>query len=348
MIKPLMNPQFVIKINSTLLKDESAKNLLLKAHSLAAQQGMLYFAHVAAKENVTSVFSPAGAKLVPDLTEDWETDTLRTGCLGSVTINLPRIVQESEGNKTKFFDLLKERYDLAARALSIKYNTIKQFGKNSLPFLLKNTSGDAYLRLENCSRVINFAGLTEAVEAFTSKNINTPESQTLVAEISQNISILYHKMSRKYGKRLYPAILCCTEASERLAQLDIEKYGIAKVKFSGTRDKPFYSTSKRLQLIFDPLNVQTEELMFVQKLSELTVGGVLCIIELESSDVSPLALLDLTRQLMGSRQPLEFFTYNRILTYCRNCKKNWFGTRHKCPSCGSMSTLGIFDRFNST
>ncbi|XHH09338.1 MAG: anaerobic ribonucleoside-triphosphate reductase [Candidatus Bathyarchaeia archaeon] len=346
--KPLMNPRFVIKINPQVLNDENTKDLLLKAHALTVQQGMLYFANLVGKENANAVFSSSGTKFAPDLTGDWETDTLRTGCLGYVTINLPRIVQESDREKNKFFDLLRERYELAARALGIKYSTVKQYGKNSLPFLLKSVYGDAYFRLENCSRIINFAGLTEAVEAFTSKSINDPESQAFVDELIQNISAFRNKIGRKHGKRLYPAILCRTEASERLAQLDIEKYGIAKVKFSGTREKPFYSTSKRLKLKVDPLTVRTEALEFAQKLSGLSAGGSLGIVELDAFDVSPTALLDLTRRLVEAHQPLEFFTYNRVVTYCRNCKKSWFGTLHKCPTCGSISTLGTFDRFNST
>jgi ribonucleoside-triphosphate reductase (formate) len=346
--KPLMNPRLVIKINLEVLKDENSKDILLKAHTLAAQQGMLYFANNGAKETAYSAFSSSGTKLSPDLTGDWETDTLRTGCLGSVTINLPRIVQECEGDKNKFLDLIKERYELAARALGIKHSTIKQFGKNSLPFLLKSANGDTYFRLENCSRIINIGGLTEAVEAFTGKSINEPESRQLVDEIIQNISAFRHKIGRKHGKRLYPAILCSSEASERLAQLDIEKYGIAKVKFSGTRDKPFYSCSKRLKLKFDPLTVRTEALEFAGQLKALNLGGSLGIIELEAFDVRPEALLDLTRRLVEANVPLEFFTYNRIITFCGNCKKSWSGNLLKCPSCGSMSTLGVFDRFTST
>jgi len=346
--KPLMNPRFVIKISPEILNDPSTQELLLTAHALASQQGLLYFANVATKENAFAVFSSSGTKLTADLTADWETDTLRTGCLGSVTINLPRLAQEAEGDKNKFFDLLKEQYELAARALGIKYHTLKQFGKNSLPFLLKNTFGDAYFRLENCSRIINFAGLVEAVEGFTLKNINEQESQLFVEEIIQTLSVFSHKIGRKHGKRLYPAILCCTEASERLAQLDIEKSGIAKVKFSGTRDKPFYSTFKRLHFTVNPLTLQTEELTLIQKLSELTVGGSVGIIELDALEVSPLDLLELTRCLVMAGKPLEFFTYNRVFVYCRNCKKSWIGTRHKCPTCGSISTLHLFDRFTST
>jgi ribonucleoside-triphosphate reductase len=346
-VKPLMNPYLVIKVNSEILNDENNKDLLLKAHTLAAHHGTLYFASASTKGDL-SVFSSSGIKLAPDLTSDWETDTLRTGCLGNVTINLPRIVQESTGDKNKFFDLLKERYELAVRALAIKYNVLKQFGKNSLPFLLKSPYGDAYFRLENCSRIINLAGLLEAVEMFTTKNIHEPQSQIFIDETIQNITNFRHKINRKHGKRLYNAILCCTEASERLAQLDIEKYGVAKVKFSGTRDKPYFTTSKRLNLKTNPIAIAAENLTLTQKLSELSSGSPLSIIELDMLEVSPLDLLDLTRKLVISRQPLEFFTYHRVTTYCYNCAKSWFGTLHKCPICGSINTLGTFDKFNST
>ena len=122
-----MNPRFTLNINSEVLNDENVKELLLKAHTSASQQGMLYFANLSAKDNQNAVFSSSGTKLTPDLSGDWETDTLQTGCLGYVTINLPRIVQEAEGDKNKFFTLLKERYELSARALGIKYNTVKNY-----------------------------------------------------------------------------------------------------------------------------------------------------------------------------------------------------------------------------
>ena len=89
--KPLLNPKLVIKINKDTLADENAKAVLLNAHRLAAERGTLYFANMTKKEAENTVFSSSGVKLAPDLTGDWETDTLRTGCLGCVTINLPRI-----------------------------------------------------------------------------------------------------------------------------------------------------------------------------------------------------------------------------------------------------------------
>ena len=283
------------------------------------------------------------------MTGDWETDTLRTGSLGCVTLNLPRIALECEKDKNKFFELVRERFELAARAIGIKSAALKQFGRNSLPFLLRTGSGDVYFRLENSSRMINLAGFRETVEAFTEKGMNSEEARAFATEIIQAILVFKQKIGRKYGKRLYSVMLSNSEAAERLAQLDIERFGVAKVKFSGTREKPYYSTTRRFQIktIGETLALATEQLETVQKMKGLGAGGTLDIIELEVGDFKAEALMDLSCRLIGN-QALEFFTYNRVVSYCDNCKKSWFGTLHKCPCCGSMSALATFDRFAST
>jgi ribonucleoside-triphosphate reductase len=346
--KPLLNPKLILKINDKAFVDENAKAVLLKAHSLAAERGTPYFANVLQEEGKYAVFSASGCKFEADLTGDWETDTLRTGSLGCVTINLPRIVHESEKDKNKFFEILKERFELAARALGIKYRALRQHGKSSLPFIMRTTNGDAYFRLENSSSIINLAGFRECVETFCEKSLSQEESAKFADEIEQNLLAFKLKIGRKHGKRLFTAILRSLEASERLAQLDIEKYGIAKVKFSGTREKPFYSTTTRLQLQVGNFPcIPSESLEIEQKMKGLNAGGSLSIIELGDKEYKPEELMNLTRQLF-EKQAVEFFTYNRRITYCTNCKKNWFVTLHKCPSCGSISTLITFDRFNST
>jgi anaerobic ribonucleoside-triphosphate reductase len=214
--------------------------------------------------------------------------------------------------------------------------------------MMQSTNGDTYFRLENCSSIINVAGFRECVETFCGKNLSQEESARFPEEIVQNLLAFKHKIGRKHGKRLFPAVLRSFEASERLAQLDVEKYGIGKVKFSGTREKPFYSTTRRLHLQAGNFPfIPSESLEIEQKLKGLNAGGSLSIIELEEKEYKPEELMNLTRQLV-EKQTVEFFTYNRRITYCNNCRKSWFGTLHKCPSCGSMSTLITFDRFNST
>jgi ribonucleoside-triphosphate reductase (formate) len=294
------------------------------------------------------VFSASGCKLEADLTGDWETDNLRTGCLGVVTINLSRIVRESEKDKNKFFEILKERFELAARALKIKYRALRQNGKKLLPFITQKSNGDVYFRLENCSRIINLAGFKESVESFCGNDLSHEETARFAEELVGHLLVFKRKLSRRYGKRLFPTVLCSLESSVRLAQLDIEKYGVAKVPFSGTRDKPYYSTTKRLNLQpGDFPYVSSEYLELEEKLKDLNAGGSLDIIELEENEYQPEQLLKLTEHLIKN-EFIEFFTYNRIATYCDSCKKSWFGAVHKCPSCGSIGTLTTFDRFAST
>ncbi len=347
-LKPLLNPKLIIKIHPETLTDPSAEFLLKKAHQLVAQSGNVYFANLTKKETQNASFAASGIKMSADLTGDWETDTLRAGCLGLVAINMPRIALECEGDKNKFCDLLKERFELSSRALSIKSNALKQYGKNSLPFLLQKNNGDTYFRLENCSRIINLAGLKEATEIFTGKPVDAEESRAFAVEVVSNLLAFKQKVGRRYGKRLYPAILGGCEAGERLAQLDMERYGVAKVKFSGSRDKPFYSTLKRIPIKATvPLVAPTGTMEMAQTTKGLLAGGSLDIFELNGEGYTAEALLDLTKRIIEN-QASEFFTYNRTVSYCGNCQRNWVGTLHKCPNCGSMSTMATFDRFIST
>jgi anaerobic ribonucleoside-triphosphate reductase len=255
---------------------------------------------------------------------------------------------ECDKDPNKFIDLTKERFELAARALSIKSNALKQYGKASMPFLMQKGNGDTYFRLENCSRIINLAGCREAVETLTEKPITSEESRKVLGELITGLLAFKQKLGRKYGKRIYPAFLGDHEAAERLAQLDIERFGVAKMKFSGTRDKPYYSTIKRISIKQgQPLVAPQGTLEMAQLLRGLNAGGSIDVYELDAGEYKLDSLMDFTKRVFDN-QASELFTYNRTVSFCGNCKKNWAGTIHKCPSCGSMSTLTTFDRFTST
>lgn len=343
--KPLINPKIIIKIRSETFANEKAKAILLKAHHLSSEKGIPYFANLLEKNRKCSVFSTFGFRLDADLNKDWETDTLRTGCLGYVTVNLPRITCDSGKDKKKFFELFKERLELATRALEIKNRALKQYAKGVLPFLMQSTNGDYYFRLENCSRVINLAGLKEATETFHEKSIAESEKPLeLMEEIAQNIEAFTQRISRKRGRRLSITMLPDFEAAERLVRLDIEKYGIGKVKFSGTREKPFYSTVNKL--IVKDRKILCEPQKLGQRL-RVFYGKNPAVVELGEDEFKADELLNVTKQLFENFS-LEFLTYNRKLTYCAGCKKSWTGLLHKCPSCGSVGTLTIFDRYALT
>jgi ribonucleoside-triphosphate reductase len=236
--KPMTSPSLVVNIRPETFTSERANALLLKAHKLALETGIVSFANVSKTGRTHDVFSPSGSRLSQDIDGDWETDTLRTGLLGTVTVNMPRVACEAEKDKTKFFEILKERIELASRALDIKYTTLKNRGQNMLPFIMQGGNGDQYFRIENCSRIINLTGLREAVEAFCEKSISDEKTLAFASEVGQNISTFIHKIGRRRGKRVSTALLLNVDASERLAQADVERYGIAKTKFSAPEKNP--------------------------------------------------------------------------------------------------------------
>jgi len=341
--KPLLKPGITVKIRAETFADERAKALLLKAHRLVLDNGVAYFASLLEKGQEQTVFSGAGHKFMPDLNEDWETDTLRTGCLGSVAVNLPRIAYECEKDETKFLDLFRDRLEMAARALEIKHAALKQNGPRLLPFLLQNVGGDQYLGLENSSRLINLVGLKETMESLYGKNPQDEKAHQLLENVTQNVSDFTHRTGKRRTKRLRSSVLPDTEASERLAQLDIDRYGFGKVKYSGTRERPFYSTISILPLqeTLAPTGPGPSD---TKTMNRLRAGGGLTVIDLDGTEHKPDELLSLTKQIAES-STLEFFTYNRKLTYCSKCKKSWVGLLHKCPSCSATGTLTFYDRF---
>jgi ribonucleoside-triphosphate reductase len=339
-LKPVFNPRAIVKIRSETFKDERAKAILLKAHGLASDKGVFYFANLLGKDWQQSVFSGSGVKLGADLNMDWETDTLRTGCLGRVTLNLPRVACESGKEKAKFFEILRERLELAARAFEIKHRILKQNGKGLLPFLMQDVNGDQYFRLENCSWIVNLAGFRETVEAFCDKNILVDEKALEFAEETcQTILTFTQKFGRRRGKRLFPAVLPDFEAAERLAALDIERYGIAKVHVSGNREHPFYSTFNTL--ILQDGKLPPNYLESERKLQNLYLGGSLSVVKLAETEYKPSELVEVTKQIVESGS-MGLFTYDRRLTYCVNCRKSWYGLLHKCPACGSIGSLKVF------
>ncbi|MEM2118925.1 MAG: anaerobic ribonucleoside-triphosphate reductase, partial [Candidatus Bathyarchaeia archaeon] len=163
-----------------------------------------------------------------------------------------------------------------------------------------------------------------------------------VDEISRTISSFLDKTGRKRNRRLLPSLLFDSKAAERLATLDADRYGFGRIKFSGSRNQPYYSSLFKLAIKDD--NTLSELSDVEQKLQGLSAGGSLAVIELGEAKLEPSQLLAITRRIFEQRK-LDFITYNRIFTYCANCRKSWLGSLSKCPSCNTIGKLSVFNRY---
>lgn len=341
-VKPLLSPTVIVKVRPNAKTEQRARALLLKAHHLASERGIVYFANLDNGTKMSS-FGGSGFRISADLTGDWELDTIRSGVLGVVAVNLPRIMYEIQGDEAKFAEILDERLEMVSRAFDIKQAAVKKHGEKLLPFLMQKSNGDQYFRLANSLRLVNLIGLREMLEAFPKKAAEkNPKAAKPAENILRCITERFSRDGKKGRRRLSAVVLSDDEASERLAQLDVDRYGLGRVKYSGSRERPFYSTIRAHP--FDGNTMLIDMLSVEKDLRSLAAGGTLSVIDLGVDSRTPDELLSVSLEV-AEKGLSEFFTYDRRLTYCKNCGKSWFGELAKCPSCGSVGTLVNYDRF---
>jgi len=344
--KPVFQPSLMVKIRPETLRNRDCEPLLFKAHRLAAERGLPYFANLFPKEQTYACYTATGCRLANDWKQDWELDTMRTSSIDDVLINLPRLVYESDGKKAEFFRLLDEQLEMALRALEIKYLTIKQrVRENLLPFLTQRVNGDHYFRVENSTRLVGFVGLSEAVESFAGKALHEDgKALGLAEEILSYIHSGVRKSMRKPETRPVAAMIPGCEAARRLAELDVERYGWARVRVRGSKEQPFYT-----DLVAVPIQAGVtleERLGIEERLQQQATGGHLTVLQLEDGEQNPDTLLSLTKRIVTTSR-VGLFTYNRNFAYCSRCRKTFSGQQSKCPVCGSVDSLVNFSRVSA-
>jgi len=334
---PVLTPSFVIKLRPEAFGNEEADSLLYKAHRLAAERGLPYFANLLLKEQRRASYAATGLRLSDDWKKDWELDTLRTGSIDNVIVNLPRLTYEAKESETELFKLLDEHLEMALRALEIKYRTLKQrCADGLLPFLTRKIKGDQYFRLENSLRRVSFVGLNEAAKSFTGNSVHEDAKALKFAEgILRYFSDFIDKHSRKPEARSTLAMVSNSLAAKRLAELDIERYGWANVNTNGTKEQPYYTDMVVVPQEFD---VPWEELLRIEeRFHVLARGGHLTVLKLANTTQDPEELLATTKRLTTHK--IGLYAFDQNLTYCNSCHKTFSGHFLKCPTCASTDAL---------
>jgi len=184
--------------------------------------------------------------------------------------------------------------------------------------------------------------LNETIQAFFGKPLKQ-DGATLdfAKKIVSYLSSDIERYSKKPETRASLAMVPAGDAAKRLAELDAEKYGWAKVRAQGTREKPFYT-----DLVALPLGVDVswkERFRVEERFHRLTPGGHLGVVSLADVEQDPDDLLSVTRDVAGT-YGVGFYVFNRNLAYCASCQKTFYGKLARCPSCGSVNMLQSFSR----
>jgi len=340
--KPIFNPSIIVKVRPEALNDKDAESLLYEAHGLAAK-GFPYFANLNPEGQMCASYTATGLRFATDWKEDWELDAIRTGCVDIVTLNLPRAVYDSERDKGKF---LKNLYDLSEkglRALEIKYHTMRRrAAEGLLPFLVQKEEQDPYLRLENSSCLLGFVGLNEAAQSMTGKAIHeSEEALNFAEEIITHLAKLVKALAKKRGIRFALALTPDLYGARRMAELDIERYGLGEVHVKGGRESPCYTNMSVLP--YD-LDLPLEDYLRIEgRFHLLTPGGHLVRISLKEGEDEAESLLSTTIKIIKDHK-IGLYAFDRSLTYCGKCRRTFNGIHMKCPACGSVNAVTRFSR----
>ena len=188
----------------------------------------------------------------------------KTGSIGVVTINLPRIGYLSK-TKKEFFERLGNLMDLSKESLEIKRKALENFMEKGLyPYSrfylsdIKKARGSYYA---NHFSTIGLVGMNEALLNFIGENIASKRGRRFALEVLDFMRkklVKYQKETENiYNLEQTPA----ESTSYRLALKDKKKY--PDIITAGTKEVPYYTNSSQLPVkytddIFEALKLQDE------------------------------------------------------------------------------------------
>jgi anaerobic ribonucleoside-triphosphate reductase len=323
--KPLLNPAVFIKIRKKALVTDIGHECLEKAYRLAERWGTVYFVNHTLPWQQDNVFYNADLSRVDSEWKDWDSGTLRVGTLDNITLNLPRIAYEANGDDDRLMERLSELLELSREALSIKKQIIEEriYSDRLLPLFKEELDGNSYFRLSDSPSIISYVGLPEAVQYHTGLDLADSEEPL-------KLSIKMIELMDSYTKQILPSMRLLTSyitfepAAQRLTNLDVAG-GYIKSK-----SVPAYTEHSNLPLT-TPIPLK-RRLHVEESFQHLTRGGHLFDIRLEEPFPTEDMLANYTKRIVETAG-IGLFTFTRDYTYCWHCKSISYGFHEKCPAC---------------
>ncbi|MFA5249041.1 MAG: ribonucleoside triphosphate reductase [Candidatus Paceibacterota bacterium] len=266
--RPFHFPIPTINITKDFPWDEPAFDGIFKA---SAKYGTNYFANY-----INSDMDPADVRsmccrLRLDLKELYNRgggglfgSGSKTGSIGVVTINLPRIGYLSK-TKKELFERISKLINLAKDSLELKRKTVEHFiGRGLYPYSRFYLSGVNTARGEyfgNHFSTIGISGMNEALLNFIGEDLTTKKGQALALEIMDFMRKELVKVQTETGNIYNLEATPAESTSYRLAQKDRELY--PDIICAGTKKVPYYTNSSQLPVnyttdIFEALKLQDE------------------------------------------------------------------------------------------
>lgn len=246
----------------------------------------------------------------------------KTGSVGVVTINLPRIGYLS-GSKAEFLGRLEYLMDLAKDSLELKRKVVKKNMENGLLPYSKRYLGT----LDGHFNTIGLVGMNEALLNFMDKDIGTPEGKETALEI---LGFMRNKLSdyQELTGNIYNLEATPAEGtSYRLAKIDKARY--PDIRTQG-EEEPYYTNSSQMPVhytsdVFEVLDNQND-------IQAQYNGGTVVHIFLGETSPDYNAVKELIRKVANNYK-IPYFTISPTFSVCE--EHGYVRGKHEpCPQCG--------------
>ena len=170
--------------------------------------------------------------------------------LGVVTVNLPRIALESEGDMNKFWDIFNERMNIAEDALVYRVERTKEATPANAPILYqygafghrlgKEESVDQLFKNRRATVSLGYIGLYEVATVFFGNSWeNNPDAKEFTLDIIRDMKRRVEEWSDQYGYHFSIYSTPSESLTDRFCRLDTEKFG----SIPDITDKEYYTNS---------------------------------------------------------------------------------------------------------
>ncbi|MFO8078518.1 MAG: ribonucleoside triphosphate reductase [Thermoplasmatota archaeon] len=277
----------------------------------------------------------------------------KTGSIGVVTINLPRIGYLARDEKD-FFNRLDEMMDLAKESLIIKREVIENLTETGLhPYSrfyladIKKAYGQFW---KNHFSTIGLIGMNDALLNFMNKSIGDPEGEKFAEKVMDHMRDRISDYQEETGSIFNLEATPAEGASYRMARIDKKTYPDIRVynqenyRRNGDRDvEPYYTNSTQLPVgfttdVFKALDLQ-------DGLQTRYTGGTVLHIFLGEDAPNPDAVKQLVRKVAENYE-LPYYTITPTFSVCP--EHGYIAGEHEfCPKCeveGETTVCEVYSR----
>ena len=170
--------------------------------------------------------------------------------LGVVTVNLPRIAMESNGDMNKFWDIFNERMGIAKDALVYRVERIKEATPANAPILYqygafgqrlgKYDNVDELFRHRRATVSLGYIGLYEVGTVFYGPEWESnAEAKAFTVDIVRKMKQFCEEWSNEFDYHFSVYSTPSESLTDRFCRLDTEKFGLVK----DITDKEYYTNS---------------------------------------------------------------------------------------------------------